>query len=67
MKKFLLCSLLAFRFIASRADEGMWIPMLLKQLNETDMKARGMKLSAEDLYSINKSSLKDAVVHFNGG
>jgi hypothetical protein len=40
---------------------------LLKQLNESDMQKNGLKLSAEDIYSINKSSLKDAVVHFNGG
>src|SRR5687767_12234744 len=50
-----------------RADEGMWLPMLLKQLNESDMQKNGLKLSAEDIYSINKSSLKDAIVHFGGG
>lgn len=50
-----------------RADEGMWIPMLLKQLNEADMQSKGLKLSAEDIYSVNNSSLKDAIVHFNGG
>ncbi len=44
----------------------MWLPMLLKKLNEADMKAKGFKLNAEDLYSINKSSLKDAVVSFGG-
>lgn len=49
------------------ADEGMWLPLLLKQLNEPDMQKNGLKLSAEDIYSINKSSLKDAVVQFNGG
>ena len=49
------------------ADEGMWIPMLLKQLNEADMQSKGLKLSAEDIYSVNNSSLKDAIVHFNGG
>jgi len=46
--------------------EGMWLPMLLKSLNETDMKGMGLKLSAEDIYSINQSSLKDAVVSFGG-
>ena len=50
-----------------KADEGMWIPLLLKKLNEADMKNEGLKLSAEDIYSINKSSLKDAVVQFGGG
>lgn len=53
--------------VALRASEGMWIPALLKALNESDMKAMGLKLSAEDIYSINKSSLKDAIVHFGGG
>lgn len=51
----------------ARAEEGMWLPLLLKQLNEGDMRTRGLKLSAEDIYAINKSSLKDAVVLFNGG
>ena len=49
-----------------QAKEGMWIPPLLN-LVEGDMQAMGLKLTAEDIYSINNSSLKDAVVHFNGG
>lgn len=53
--------------LTAKAAEGMWIPALLKALNESDMKTMGMRLSAEDLYSINKSSLKDAIVHFGGG
>jgi hypothetical protein len=65
-KSLLLVALLCFRFLAI-ADEGMWIPLFLKQLNESDMKARGMKISAEDIYSVNKSSMKDAVVLFGGG
>jgi hypothetical protein len=44
----------------------MWLPQLLKILNEKEMKALGMKISAEDIYSINKGSLKDAIVHFGG-
>jgi hypothetical protein len=51
----------------AKADEGMWLPMLLKQLNESDMQNKGLKLTAEDIYNINKSSLKDAIVHFGGG
>lgn len=47
-------------------DEGMWLPLYLKQLNEKDMKAKGLKLNAEDIYNINNSSLKDAVVSFGG-
>ena len=55
--------LISFNFLA---HEGMWIPSLLKAL-EGDMQSKGLKLSAEDIYSINKSSLKDAIVHFGGG
>jgi len=50
-----------------QATEGMWIPMLLKSLNEAEMQSMGLKLSAEDIYAVNKSSLKDAIVHFGGG
>lgn len=46
---------------------GMWIPSLLKGGNEKEMKALGMKISADDIYSVNNSSLKDAVPHFDGG
>lgn len=46
---------------------GMWIPSLLDGMNETEMKNLGMKISAKDIYNTNKSSLKDAIVHFNGG
>ena len=61
--------LLAFVMLIGRsiyADEGMW---LLTMLNKTyaDMKKQGLKLTAEDIYSINKASLKDAVVIFGGG
>ena len=48
------------------AHEGMWIPSLLKVI-EGQMKSDGLELSAEDIYSINNSSLKDAIVHFGGG
>ncbi len=51
---------------ALRADEGMWLPSQIF-MNIQDMQAKGFKLTAEDIYSINNSSLKDAVVHFNGG
>ena len=46
---------------------GMWIPSLLEGMNAKEMKSLGMKMSVSDIYSINKSSLKDAVPHFNGG
>jgi hypothetical protein len=54
-------------FTILRADEGMWLPILLDQLNITDMQANGFKLTAEDIFSVNKSSMKDAVVQFGGG
>lgn len=49
-----------------KADEGMWLPQLLQRLNEARMKQLGMKISAADIYSISKSSLKDAIVSFGG-
>ena len=49
------------------ADEGMWLPHLLKLINEEDMQAKGLKITAEDIYSVNQSSLKDAIVSLNGG
>lgn len=48
------------------ADGGMWLPMLLYQ-NEADMQAKGMKISAKDIYDVNNSSLKDAVMLFGSG
>ena len=50
----------------SSAEEGMLIPSLI-QAFESDMKAMGMKLSAKDIYDVNNSSLKDAILHFGGG
>jgi hypothetical protein len=50
-----------------RADEGMWLLPLIQKLNINKMQQMGCKLSAEDIYNINKSSLKDAVVIFGGG
>ncbi|MDP4281119.1 MAG: S46 family peptidase, partial [Bacteroidota bacterium] len=58
---------LLLAFIPVWADEGMWIPMLLEQLNQKYMIDLGMRLTAEDIYSINHSSLKDAIVQFGGG
>ena len=49
------------------AGEGMWIPLLLKKYNIKDMQAQGFKLSADDIYSINQASMKDAVMIFGGG
>jgi hypothetical protein len=67
MKKILLVISLLFCSSYSRADEGMWFPQLLQQLNIADMQLRGLKITAADIYSVNKSSLKDAIVLFGGG
>ncbi|MFH1119989.1 MAG: S46 family peptidase [Bacteroidota bacterium] len=68
MKKFTsVITVLIFAVKIGFAGEGMWIPMLLEQLNEPEMKSMGMRISAEDIYSINKSSLKDAVLLFGRG
>ena len=68
--KYIRCLVLSFLlFLASlvaKADEGMWLPQLLSALNEKQMKAMGMKISASDIYNINKGSLKDAIVSFGG-
>ncbi|HTX88032.1 MAG TPA: S46 family peptidase, partial [Bacteroidales bacterium] len=53
--------------LATRSEEGMWIPMLLEKINIRQMQDLGLRLSAEDIYSINHSSLKDAVCQFGGG
>ena len=50
----------------SYAKEGMWLPLLLKKLNQDDMQSMGLKLTAEDIYSVNQSSLKDAIISFGG-
>ncbi|VXB13531.1 Asp/Glu-specific dipeptidyl-peptidase [Flavobacterium sp. 9AF] len=65
--KFLKLLILLFTIPIFSQQGGMWIPSLLKGMNETEMKNLGMKMKAEDIYSVNKSSLKDAIVHFNGG
>lgn len=54
-----------FVFQSARADEGMWLPLYLKQL-EGKMQQMGSKLTAEDIYSVNKASVKDAIVSFGG-
>ncbi len=61
---FFLSLAILFSSIA-KADEGMWIPMLIGK-NYEQMKKQGFKLTPEDLYSINKASLKDAIVSFGG-
>lgn len=64
IKIFVLLGVLSMSILA-KADEGMWLPFMLGR-NYEDMKKHGLKLTSEQLYSINKSSLKDAVISFGG-
>ncbi|MDM1407679.1 S46 family peptidase [Myroides sp. DF42-4-2] len=69
MKKIVLL-LTAFLLVAPikvKADEGMWFLMFLERLNQRDMEKMGLQLTAEEIYSINNHSLKDAIVQFDGG
>ncbi len=65
-KSFFALSFLLIAF-AGFADEGMWMPQLLDALNIKNMQKNGCKLTAEQIYSVNKSSLKDGIVQFGGG
>jgi hypothetical protein len=67
MKRIKLLSLVVLFSFKTFADEGMWLPFLLENLNEKEMKAMGLKITAKDIYDINKGSLKDAIVQFGGG
>ncbi len=68
MKKLLLATPLVFIFFFQlHAVEGMWIPKLLQELNETEMHEMGMRISAEEIYAVNQSSLKDAIMLFGRG
>jgi len=67
MKKNVFILLLLLTVKMAKADEGMWLPYLLGQQVYNDMVKKGLKLSKEQLYSINKASLKDAIIIFGGG
>jgi hypothetical protein len=69
MKKlaFVILLFLALAAPGARADEGMWIPVLIEKYNIKLMQENGFRLTAEDIYSINRASMKDAVVLFGGG
>ncbi|MBR6649150.1 MAG: S46 family peptidase [Bacteroidaceae bacterium] len=66
MKKLLLGLLASIAFTTAIADEGMWLPSLIKQRIK-HMRSMGFRLSADDIYSTEKASLKDAVMQFGGG
>jgi len=67
MKKLFVAVLLSLSIFKASADEGMWLPMLLGQQVYNDMVKKGLKLTREQLYSINKASIKDAILIFGGG
>lgn len=70
MKKRLLVLVVGFFFMfgtVAKADEGMWLLPLLKQLNIDAMQQKGFKLTAEDIYNVNNSSIKDAIIIFGRG
>lgn len=68
IKKLLITTVFIFGILSqAMPKEGMWIPLLLDKYNEAEMQAMGMKLTAEDIYSVNNSSLKDAILRFGGG
>ena len=72
---FIAFALMTLSLSAQKSDKvdprdiqgGMWIPSLLEGMNENEMEMLGSKMTAEDIYSVNKSSLKDAIAHFGGG
>ena len=65
--KFLKILLLFITLQLHAPQGGLWIPSLLEGMNEQEMTSLGSKLSAKDIFDVNKSSLKDAIGHFNGG
>jgi len=68
IRKIFFSLLSSILFIGSLwAKEGMYLPYLLQKINASEMQAMGMKITAEEIYSVNHSSLKDAIVHFGGG
>lgn len=67
MKRIFLLFTFLLSFAQMRADEGMWLMMLVKRLNGTDLQKQGLHLTPEEIYSVNNASLKDAIVQFNGG
>ena len=65
-KIFSVVLLFSLSIISVKADEGMWLPQLLQSMNEEDMQECGLQLTAQDLYDVNNSSLKDAIVSLGG-
>ncbi|QOW11172.1 S46 family peptidase [Kaistella flava (ex Peng et al. 2021)] len=67
MKRIFLLLTFMLSFLQLKADEGMWLLSMIKRLNGVDLKKDGLKLTPDEIYSVNNSSLKDAIVQFGGG
>ena len=67
MRKFTLWAIALMMVLPARADEGMWLLPLLEKMNGKALKEAGCRLTPQEIYNINGSSLKDAIVHFGGG
>ena len=67
LKKFIFIALLSLQSFNLKADEGMWLPMLLQTVNGDALYTKGLKIPIDSIYSVNKTSLKDAIVLFGGG
>src|SRR5580658_713589 len=67
MKKLMIAFVFFLMIFRCLADEGMWLPLLLGEQVYNDMVKKGLKLTKDQLYSLNKASLKDAVIIFGGG
>ena len=67
MKRLFLLLTFMVSFVQMRADEGMWLMMLIKRLNGVDMQKEGLHLTPEEIYSVNNSTMKDAILQFGGG
>jgi len=66
MKKILVSLILTVSLLRSNADEGMWLPLLLGEQAYNDMVKKGLKLTKDQLYHMNKASIKDAIIIFGG-
>jgi hypothetical protein len=66
MKKIVLLCTFLLSFVPMKADEGMWLLMFIKRLNNVDMQKEGLHLTPEEIYSVNNAALKDAIVSFGG-
>ena len=66
IKRLIICAIACVTFTTATADEGMWLPSLIKERIK-EMRKVGFKLKASDIYSDSKPSLKDAVMQFGGG